>query len=48
MKHSIMVVMNLFLGNQFIIKTIGSKIQIQAPRIKCIDREYVKNISGRA
>lgn len=38
----------VFLGNQFIIKTIGSKIQIQAPRIKSIDREYVKNISGRA
>lgn len=38
----------VFLGNQFIIKTIGSKIQIQAPRIKSIDREYVKNISARA
>lgn len=38
----------VFLGNHFIIKTIGSKIQIQVPRIKSTDREYVKNISGRA
>ena len=36
------------LGNQFLVKRVGSKIEIEAPRIKSIDREYVKSISSRA
>ena len=37
-----------FLGNQFVVKKLGSQIQIEAPKIKNIDREYIKNISSRA
>lgn len=35
-------------GNQFGIRPIGSNIEIAAPKIKTIDREYVKSISNRA
>ena len=37
----------MFLGNQFIVRKVGSEIQIKAPKIKTIDREYIKNISSR-
>lgn len=36
------------IDNSFIIKKIGSKVEIQAPKIKLIDREYIKSISSRA
>ena len=35
-------------GNQFIVRKIGSKVEIQVPKIKSIDREYIKSISSRA
>ena len=35
-------------GNNFIIHPIGSKVEIIAPTIKEIDREYIKSISSRA
>lgn len=39
----------LVLNNKvFFIRPIGSKIQIDTPRIKTIDRDYVKSISSRA
>lgn len=34
--------------NQFIVRAIGSKVAVQAPQIKSIDREYIKSISNRA
>lgn len=36
------------IGNQFVIRKIGSKAIVQAPKIKSIDREYIKSISDRA
>lgn len=42
-EHELVVV-----GERFIVRKIGSKIEIQAPKIKSIDREYIKDISGRA
>ena len=36
------------IGNQFVVRKIGSKAVVQAPQIKSIDREYIKSISGRA
>ena len=36
------------IDNSFIIKKIGSKVEIIAPKIKMIDREYIKSISSRA
>ena len=33
---------------QFIVRPIGSKIDIQIPKIKTIDREYINSISRRA
>ena len=36
------------IGTQFIVKPIGSKVTVQAPQIKSIDREYIKSISHRA
>ena len=36
------------IGNQFIVRAIGSKVAVQAPKIKSIDREYIKSISCRA
>lgn len=38
----------LIAGNSFIIRPIGSKVEIIAPTIKTIDREYIKSISSRA
>lgn len=36
------------IGNRFIVRAIGSKVEVQVPQIKSIDREYIKNISMRA
>lgn len=36
------------IGNQFVVRKIGSNAVVQAPQIKSIDREYIKSISGRA
>lgn len=36
------------IGNKFVVRAIGSKVEVQAPQIKSIDREYIKNISSRA
>ena len=36
------------IGNQFVVRKIGSKVAVQAPKIKSIDREYIKSISSRA
>lgn len=35
-------------GKQFVVRAIGSKVEVQAPKIKTIDREYIKSISSRA
>ena len=35
-------------GDRFIVRKIGEKIEIQAPKIKSINREYIKSISSRA
>lgn len=35
-------------GNKFSIRKISSKVEISTPKIKNIDREYIKNISVRA
>lgn len=36
------------IGQQFLVKKIGTKVEVEAPRIKSIDREYIKSISSRA
>ena len=36
------------IGNNFVVRKIGSKVEIIAPKIKTIDREYIKSISFRA
>ncbi len=36
------------IGNNFVVRSIGSKVEIIAPTIKTIDREYIKSISSRA
>lgn len=38
----------VIIGQNFVIHPIGSKIEIVAPTIKTIDREYIKSISSRA
>lgn len=35
-------------GKQFVVREIGSKVEVQVPKIKSIDREYIKSISSRA
>lgn len=35
-------------GKQFIVKPIGSTVRVEVPKIKTIDREYIKSISARA
>lgn len=35
-------------GDRFIVRKIGAKVEIQAPKIKSIDREYIRSISTRA
>jgi hypothetical protein len=36
------------IGKKYIVRKTGSKIEIEVPRIKAIDREYIKDISARA
>ena len=36
------------IGNQFVIRKIGAKVEVTVPQIKMIDRDYIKDISGRA
>lgn len=36
------------IGGQYVVREIGSKVEVQAPKIKTIDREYIKSISNRA
>lgn len=36
------------IGNNYMIKPIGSRIEVAVPQIKTIDREYIKSISSRA
>ena len=36
------------IGNRFIVRAIGRKVEVQVPQIKSIDREYIKSISRRA
>lgn len=36
------------IGNQFVVRAVNSRIDVQAPHIKSIDREYIKSISDRA
>ena len=36
------------IGQQFFVKKIGAKVEVESPRIKSIDREYIKSISSRA
>lgn len=38
----------IIVGGNYVIHPIGSKIEIVAPTIKTIDREYIKSISSRA
>lgn len=35
-------------GKQFVVRNIGSKVEIDTPKIKAIDRDYIKDISSRA
>lgn len=34
------------IGTQFVVRLIGSKVAVQTPQIKSIDREYIKSISN--
>lgn len=36
------------IDNRFVIRQIGAKIEVQAPTIVAIDREYIRSISARA
>jgi hypothetical protein len=38
----------IFTGKQYIIREIGVEVEISAPSIKIIDREYIKDLSERA
>lgn len=38
----------MVIGGKFVVKKIGSKFEIEVPKIKAIDRVYIKDISGRA
>lgn len=38
----------VIIGTNFYIRPVGSKIEVTAPKIKTIDREYIKSISSRA
>ena len=35
-------------GKQFIVRPIGSTVKVEVPKIKTIDREYIKSLSARA
>ena len=36
------------IDSQFIVRKIGTKVEVQAPKIRNIDREYIRSISSRA
>lgn len=36
------------LSNQYIIRKIGTKVELEAPNLKIINRDYIKNLSERA
>lgn len=36
------------INKQFVVRQIGIKVEVQAPKIKSIDREYIRSISARA
>lgn len=36
------------LNNQYIIRKIGTKVELEAPNLKIINRDYIKNLSERA
>lgn len=38
----------IIVGGRFVVRKIGSKIEIEVPKIESIDRAYIKDISGRA
>lgn len=38
----------VIINKQFVVRQIGAKVEIQAPKIKTIDREYIRSISARA
>ena len=38
----------VLVGNCFYVKETGAKVEVQAPKIKSIDREYIRSISSRA
>jgi len=35
-------------GDHFVVRKIGAKVEVQAPKIRNIDREYIRSISTRA
>ena len=36
------------IGNHFFVRKIGAKVEVQAPKIRNIDREYIRSISSRS
>lgn len=38
----------MIVGTRFVLRKIGSKVEVEAPKIKVIDREYIKSITNRA
>ena len=38
----------VIIDKQFIVRQIGAKVEVQTPKIKTIDREYIRSISARA
>lgn len=38
----------VIIDKQFVVRQIGAKVEVQVPRIKTIDREYIRSISDRA
>lgn len=36
------------IGNQFFVRKIGEKVEVNVPKIRNIDREYIRSISSRA
>lgn len=36
------------IGNNYVIRKIGAKVEVVAPQIKNIDRDYIRSISSRA
>ena len=38
----------VMIGKRFVINALGKRVEIEAPTIKAIDREYIKDLSDRA